>query len=112
MPDNPLHQDPITQFKNWFEKAKSTSTIIHPDAACLSTIDEAGYPDGRIVLIKAISDAGLDFFTNMHSPKAIALINRPKASLTVHWESLHYQVRIQGNTHQLDDDSADHYFAV
>ena len=106
-----LAADPLVQFDRWFEVARERSGVEMPEACCLSTLDEAGYPDGRIVLLKARDATGFVFYTNLRSVKGRALLARPRAALTFYWEKLARQVRIQGDVERVDDADADAYFA-
>lgn len=105
-------KNPIDLVKKWFDLAKNTPEIKSPVAACLSTIETDGYPDGRIVLVRGISDAGLVFYTNSGSPKCKALEKNPKAALTVYWEALDLQIRVQGSCAPVSEEESDAYFAT
>ena len=111
MPEE-LALDPLEQFDRWFEVARARSGYAMPEAACLSTVDEEGYPDARIVLLKAREPAGFVFYTNLRSAKARALKERPRAALTFYWESLARQVRVQGDVERVSDAEGDAYFAT
>lgn len=105
-----LADDPFGQFDRWFDEARAGEKL--PEAACLSTIDGDGYPDGRMVLLKARDPRGFSFYTNLNSSKGRALLARPRAALTFHWMSLERQVRVQGDVERVDDAEADAYFAT
>ena len=82
----------------------------HPNAVCLSTVGEDGWPQGRIVLVKAVDSRGLVFFTNYRSPKALALAHAPRAALTFYWPDLHRQVRVRGRVEEVSPEESDVYF--
>ncbi len=105
-----MQPNPILQFEIWFKKANACKEIKLPDAACLSTIDPDGYPEGRIVLVRDFDERGFVFYTNRQSTKGKSLHLTPRASLTFFWEPLLYQVRIQGDVEVADDDQSDDYF--
>lgn len=107
-----LHDDPIDQFDRWFRHARESSRLQMPEATCLSTVDEDGYPDGRVVLLKAYDARGFVFYTNLRSRKGRCLVARPRAALTFYWESLGRQVRVQGDVERVDAEEADAYFAT
>jgi len=107
-----LADDPVVEFDRWFEVARAQAGYAMPEAACLSTVDDEGYPDGRIVLLKARDARGFVFYTNLRSTKARALEARPHASLTFYWESLARQVRVQGDMERVVDAECDAYFAT
>jgi pyridoxamine 5'-phosphate oxidase len=101
--------DPIEVFRALYSAACRVSD--EPDAMVLSTVDEAGYPSGRFVLLKAFDHRGFVFYTNLESRKARALAANPRASLCFYWPALGKQVRIEGVVEQVADGEADIYFA-
>ena len=107
-----LSDDPLEQFDRWYEVARREGAAGLPEAMCLSTIDDDGYPDARMVLLKARDDEGFVFYTNLNSVKGRSLAARPRAALTFHWEGLARQVRIQGDVERVSDADADAYFAT
>jgi pyridoxamine 5'-phosphate oxidase len=110
--EKPLSPDPIKQFRLWFDQASHTRRIKKPDAMCLSTLNAAGRPTARMVLLKGVDTHGFRFFTNGESPKARDLDAHPHAALTFHWEALDRQVRIEGTVSRLPKETADAYFAT
>lgn len=102
--------DPLVEFDRWFELAVRHGDYAMPEAACLSTVDDEGYPEGRIVLLKARDLEGFVLYTNLRSAKGRALAVRPRAALTFYWESLMRQVRIQGDVERVSDEVSDAYF--
>ncbi len=106
-----LNQNPIIQFQNWFEEASSSADIIHPNAMTLSTLGSDGFPDSRIVLLKAVDEHGFSFFTNYNSIKGQELQAYPRAGLMFFWEKFGRQVRIQGVVEPTTDAESDAYFA-
>lgn len=107
-----LSDDPLEQFDQWLDVARARSGLAMPESACLSTVDDDGYADGRIVLLKARDATGLVFYTNLLSAKGRSLTARPRATLTFHWELLARQVRVQGDVERVSEAEADAYFAT
>ena len=103
--------DPLELFDLWYQEACKSEPAL-PNAMSLATVDEAGVPSVRIVLLKGVDDGGFVFYTNVESRKGIDLLADAKASLCFHWKSLGRQVRIDGETAPLSDQQADAYFAT
>lgn len=101
--------NPIEQFRLWFETALGAG-VPEPNAMHVSTVTADGRPDGRIVLIKDISDAGFVFYTNYESRKGRDLTERPFAALTFFYPELERQIRIEGRVEKLSSDESDAYF--
>lgn len=102
--------DPFSFFHTWFEEAVSAS-IDDVNAMTLSTLQEDGFPDARIVLLKGLDERGFTFFTNYESEKGVQLSKHSKASLVFHWKELERQVRVMGVAEQLTAAENDAYFA-
>ncbi len=67
--NNRIPDDPIQQFKIWYNEA--IEVMVHePDAAVVSSINDDGFPSSRFVLVRKIDNEGFLFFTNYNSDKA------------------------------------------
>jgi len=104
-----VHADPIVQFQHWFAEALKAE-VHEPNAMTLSTVNAAGQPSGRIVLLKDVNDVGFSFYTNYLSKKGQDLAANPKAALTFFWGELERQVRIEGSVQKVDADVSTGYF--
>lgn len=102
--------DPFDLFVQWFAEAKKSEPD-YPDAMSLATIGPDNFPSIRIVLLKDFSRDGFTFYTNFTSQKGREILANPKVCLNFHWKSLQKQVRITGIANQVNDDTADKYFA-
>ena len=100
--------NPLIQFKKWMAEAIKAEAL-EPNAMCLSTLGEDGFPNARIVLLKDLDD-GFVFFTNYQSRKGIELENYPKASLTFFWPEIERQVLVIGNVTKISTEQSDAYF--
>jgi pyridoxamine 5'-phosphate oxidase len=102
--------EPFALFAEWFaEAAKSEPN--DPNAMALSTVDDTGLPDVRMVLMKGYDEAGFVFYSHKASQKGRELAANPKAAILFHWKSLRRQVRIRGDVKPVTDAEADAYFA-
>ena len=101
--------NPFELFKSWMTEAEKKE-IRDPTASSLATVNNAGQPNVRMVLLKGLSPKGFVFYTNLNSPKSHDLKENPKASMCFYWKSFNRQIRILGSVNQVDDREADLYF--
>lgn len=106
--------DPFAIASSWLEEAWKTE-INDANAMQLATVDEAGLPNVRTVLLKDIEGVderlgGFVFYTNYESAKGGEL-SGGKAAFVMHWKSLRRQVRARGLVEVEDGPKADEYFA-
>jgi pyridoxamine 5'-phosphate oxidase len=101
--------EPFALFEEWFGEA-GASEPNDPHAMALATVDSAGLPDVRMVLLNARDHRGFVFFTNFDSRKGEELLAHPKAALVFHWKSLRRQVRARGPVEIVTAAEADAYF--
>ncbi|MEO8352029.1 MAG: pyridoxamine 5'-phosphate oxidase [Chthoniobacteraceae bacterium] len=106
-----LDPDPIRQFQRWLTEANEQG-LLEPNAMVLATVDAAGQPWTRTVLLKACDERGFSFFTNYESAKASQLAQAPHGALTFWWGALERQVNITGRVRQTSAGESDHYFAA
>ena len=103
--------DPFDQFARWFDEAVAAA-LPEPNAMTLATIDPAGAPAARIVLLKGIDTRGLVFHTNYDSRKGRELAAEPRVALLFFWVELHRQVRVEGVAGRVSAEESDAYFAA
>ncbi|HEY0919515.1 pyridoxamine 5'-phosphate oxidase [Devosia sp.] len=103
--------DPFLLFEEWFAEAQA-GEVNDPNAMTLASVDAAGLPDARIVLLNARDRRGFVFFTNFDSAKGAQLHAHPQAALLFHWKSLRRQVRLRGPVETVAPAEADAYFAT
>lgn len=103
-----MSAEPFDVLSAWLEESKSHLPDDY-NAMVLSTIDEAGFPQSRVVLLRSM-DEGLVFYTNYNSDKGRQLLARPKSSALFFWPDLERQVRITGRCAQVPAAMSDAYF--
>jgi len=103
--------DPIELFTRWFDEAVAAA-IPEPNAMTLATVDAAGRPTARIVLMKGVDARGVVFHTNYDSRKGRDLAANPRAALLFFWVGLERQVRIDGAAERVSAEDSDAYFAA
>jgi pyridoxamine 5'-phosphate oxidase len=113
--DADIAQDPIEQFKKWFNDALAAE-LPEPNAMTLATAissaDGLIRPSARVVLIKSYDSRGFVFFTNYNSRKGRELATNPMASLLFHWVELERQVRIEGRIEKVTLEESKDYFST
>jgi pyridoxamine 5'-phosphate oxidase len=84
--------DPLALAAQWLPKNDD------PDRPqiTLGTLDAAGFPDARTVLLSRFDDQGFYFHTDARTRKARHILANPRVSLTVLWPGFTRQLVIQG----------------
>lgn len=106
-----LDDSPVRQFEQWLEQAVDAG-LMDPTAMVLATVDEAGQPWQRIVLLKGLSAGGFVFYTNHGSPKARDIAGHPRVSLLFPWNELDRQVIIGGRAEKMSLAESAAYFVT
>lgn len=105
--------DPFAIARAWLAEAAATEPN-DPNAIALATVDGAGMPDVRMVLLKEIEGAGLEggfvFYTNFESAKGTEIEATGVAAFVMHWKSLRRQIRVRGRVSRVSDEQADAYY--
>ncbi|MEO0812594.1 MAG: pyridoxamine 5'-phosphate oxidase [Myxococcota bacterium] len=103
-------QDPITQFKVWFDQA-AEAQVPEPNAMTLATVGLDGTPAVRVVLLKGVGDDGFTFFTNYTSQKGREIEANPRVSLCFWWAEVARQVRVVGVASRCSRQRSAEYFS-
>ena len=101
--------DPFEISKIWLQEAN----VLEPNdanAIALASVDEAGLPNVRIVLLKDIEVDAFVFYTNYKSSKGRELIATRKAAFVMHWKSLRRQIRVRGQIEKEEGPIPDSYY--
>lgn len=106
--------DPFALATRWLREAEETEPR-DANAVQLATVDGAGMPNVRTVLVKDIESDGRGygafvFYTNYGSAKARELDGSGRGALVFHWKSLGRQVRARGSVEREDGSKADDYY--
>lgn len=111
--DQAAPADPIAHFAALLAEAQRVdrARLAEPTAMTLATVDDAGRPSARIVLLKDVDARGFVFYTNYESRKGRELLAHPWAALCFHWQPMERQVRVEGSVERVTDAEADAYFA-
>ena len=100
--------NPLNHFDDWYATVQNSDP--QPDAAALGTASTDGIPSVRLVLVKAWSEIGFEFFTNQESRKGQELLVNRNAALTWHWKGFGAQVRIRGTVSTIESSTVRAYW--
>ncbi|KAJ5893107.1 pyridoxamine 5'-phosphate oxidase [Penicillium tannophilum] len=98
-------ETPHDAFKLWFHEAVSAG-VKEPHAMTLSTVDESGYPDARVLILKNVDARGWHFAVKADSPKGKQLHSNGRAALTFYWPQVARQIRLRGRAIALSDEES------
>lgn len=73
----------------------------------LSTVDEGGAPDARVLVLKDVDERGWAFASTTSSVKGDQLRACPQAALTFWWQPLVRSVRVRGEVNEVSGGLAD-----
>ena len=104
-----ITESPFDLLQVWFSDYLNLDNV-NEVPMVLSTVDEFGNPDSRVVLLKNYNDNQLIFYTNYHSVKGKQMELNPFVALNFYWHALARQVRIRGKIHKISSIKSDEYF--
>ena len=88
-------ETPHQLFVEWLLSAIDEQ-VPEPCAMTLSTVRADGRPNGRVLILKDVTDDGWQFASTSTSRKGDELATSPYAALTFYWIPLGRQVRVLG----------------
>jgi pyridoxamine 5'-phosphate oxidase len=106
-----LPPEPLTLFHDWFSAAREHG-VVEPNAMALATVDGAGRPRVRHVLLKGVDPDGFAFYTNLSSQKAADIAANPAVSLCFPWFATERQVIVCGSAAPVSRGEAAEYWAT
>ncbi|MFO8125932.1 pyridoxamine 5'-phosphate oxidase [Yoonia sp.] len=101
--------DPFFIAQQWLDAASKTEPN-DPNAIALSSVDQDGMPNVRMVLLKEIEPDAFVFYTNYDSRKGQEIATSGKVAFVLHWKSLARQIRVRGLASKEDGEIADAYY--
>lgn len=87
--------EPRELFSAWLRDAIEAG-VKEPHSMVLSTIDENGAPNARVLILKNLDHRGWHFATTGSGPKGRQIARNPSVALTFYWPQLGRQVRLRG----------------
>lgn len=102
-------ETPHPLFVEWLLTAIDEQ-VPEPCAMTLSTVRADGRPNGRVLILKNVTDDGWQFASTSTSRKGDELATSPYAALTFYWIPLGRQVRVLGTVSAAGaDETADDF---
>ncbi len=101
---------PIDKFEVWWRDALVDSPLKQRSPVCISTIDENGFPSGRFVDLKSVSDEGFVFCSYLDSNKGKQISNNAKSAMTFWWDHVGYQIRVVGYAQEISKVEAERFW--
>jgi pyridoxamine 5'-phosphate oxidase len=101
----------LAQLRLWFDQAQAEPSVTEPNAFALATADAAGRASVRTVLVKALDERGIVFYTGYDSAKGRELARNPYASAVFAWLPMERQVRLSGPVERVSREETEVYFA-
>ena len=90
--------DPLELASSWLADAIDAG-LLQPHAATWSTVDAAGAPSSRTLILKDLTSEGFWFATPSDSPMGLDLAGSPRTALHLYWRELGRQLRVTGSAH-------------
>ena len=103
--------DPFEVFDQWYKEV-SAKKVDDPTVMTLATVNKAGRPKARTLLLKKYTNKTFTFFTNYDSHKGSEISQNPFGAVTFFWQGSDYQVRIEGKIQKSPKKVSDAYFST
>ncbi|KAL6915233.1 hypothetical protein FSHL1_012888 [Fusarium sambucinum] len=100
---------PQQAFEAWLDEAIE-SGVPEPHAVTLSTTDQYGRPDARVLILKNVDDRGWHFAIKADSPKGRQISANNNVALTFYWSKIGRQIRLRGRAVSLTRSECDDDF--
>ncbi len=97
--------DPLELLVSWLHQAVAAG-VPEPHALTLATVDAAGRPDARVLVLKDVAESALWVASGAGSPKGRQLASVPVAALVFYWPQQGRQVRVRGRVRVADEERA------
>ena len=111
--ESTVGDDPYAVVARWWDAAKAaTGDIERSSPMSVASVDAAGRPSVRVVLLRGLDDRGFVFYTNYDGRKGRELVPGAPGALTIHWPDLGAQVRAEGIVERVSAEESDAYFAA
>ncbi|WP_181350445.1 pyridoxal 5'-phosphate synthase [Thalassobacillus sp. CUG 92003] len=100
-----LPHNPSDLFMEWL-KASIEEGVHEPHTMTLSTVDEVGAADARVLILKDVTRNRWYFATSTTTRKGRQLKSYPNVALTFYWSEIGRQVRIRGVASEMEAETS------
>jgi pyridoxamine 5'-phosphate oxidase len=112
--ESELAANPWEQGRGWLDDAVYRSAerddVPEPMSMSLATIDAAGRPDVRTVLLRFFDPTGPGFVSSLESAKGQQIAANPAVAAAIVWPAMYRAIRFRGTARQLGRDEVERYF--
>lgn len=112
--ESELAASPYLQARAWIEAAiegaRGNPSAAEPTALSVATVDAAGHPNVRTVLMRFFDERGPGFVTNLESAKSEEIRANPRIAAALTWPWLYRAIRFRGRAEPLDREEVHAYF--
>jgi pyridoxamine 5'-phosphate oxidase len=102
------------QARRWVDdavyRAAERDDVPEPMAMSVATVDLAGRPDVRTVLMRFFDPTGPGFVANLESAKGVQIAGNPGVAAALVWPAMYRAIRFRGTAHQLGRAEVGRYF--
>ena len=105
-----LSSEIFQKFSQWLAEAKQNDPTYY-NGMSLATVNAAGQPSNRVVLLKSVDESGFTFFTNYESHKGDDISHNSHVAVTFWWSDFQRQIRIEGTVAKTSREESANYFA-
>lgn len=113
--ESELLPTPYAQARLWVDQALAAAAerpdVPEPVALSVATVDAAGVPDVRTVLMRFFDERGPGFVTNLDSVKGRQLRDHAHLAASLTWPALYRAIRFRGRAVPVGRDEVAAYFA-
>ena len=109
-----LLDTPYAQVRAWVDDAvarsRERSDVFEPLAMSVATVDAAGRPNVRTVLMRFLDERGPGFVTAITSTKGRELLGNPAAAVGLTWPAMYRAIRFRGHAVEVTREEVEAYF--
>jgi pyridoxamine 5'-phosphate oxidase len=103
-----LLETPLAQTRLWVDEAVTRSQVekdvFEPLTISVATVDAAGLPNVRTVLLRFLDERGPGFVTALTSAKGAEIAAPPVLAAALTWPAMYRAIRFRGRAVQVDRD--------